>query len=232
MATPSLAASERRHQWHLQYPESSQRGNGAWDAPRDRSTRHRAAHHQFIMHQQQHLIISTNTMHSPCTQAKALTVYRVEPAKRWSLGCSPRSKCYTHSCIPPVHNAPTTLAHQHQHHPLAVHSACHLQLIELSQRRNGVWNTPRYRSERHPAAHHQFIIHTQHLIISTSTTHSPCTQHGTYSLLSRGSEEMELGMLPFKLLYHMRLVAPPNPSALGMVTSVGESDSHSSDICI
>ena len=35
---------------------------------------------------------------------------------------------------------------------------------------------------------------SQHLIINTM--HSPCTQARPYSVLSRGSEEMELGMLP------------------------------------
>ena len=40
------------------------------------------------------------------------------------------------------------------------------------------------------------MMHSQHLITSTSTIHLLATQHGTYSVLSRGSEEMELGMLP------------------------------------
>ena len=40
------------------------------------------------------------------------------------------------------------------------------------------------------------MMHSQHLIISTSTMHSLPTQHGTYSDLSRASEEMELGILP------------------------------------
>ena len=43
---------------------------------------------------------------------------------------------------------------------------------------------------------------SRHLIMSTSTTHSISTQHGTYSILSRVSEEMGLGMLPdIEVLY-------------------------------
>ena len=65
------------------------------------------------MHTQHYLIISTSTIHSAWHSSMALTVYRVQPAKKWSLECSQRSNCYPPSYTPPVHNALTTLDHRH-----------------------------------------------------------------------------------------------------------------------